>query len=131
MVHPKVSRNWVEQWFAYTLHQPNGHTRIKYLKQYHYDGQDYDEIAVWWKQDLGKLINFMNVDMQEALNDDIMSDWEDKGVRQPEIADVAQHIRMTQEFCKDNKQNMETKMLKPSIWNTSAQSSEGGGSWQA
>jgi hypothetical protein len=96
LVHPRVSRNWIEQWFAYNLQQPKGNTRINYLKKYHYDGQDYDEIAVWWNQDLGKLINFMNVNMQEALNDDIMTDWEDKGVRQPEIADVAQHIEMTQ-----------------------------------
>jgi hypothetical protein len=37
----------------------------------------------------------MNVDMQKALNDDIIDDWEDKGVRQPDIADVAKHIKMT------------------------------------
>ena len=97
----------------------------------HYDGQEYDQIVVWWNQDLGKLMNFMNLNMHEALNDAIEDHYEDRGVRQPDIADVAKHIKMTQEFCKDKKQKMETKMLKPSIWNTSAQSSEGGGSWQA
>ena len=76
-------------------------------------------------------MNFMNLKMHEALNEAIEDDYEDEGVRQPDIDDVAKHIKMTQEFCKDQNQKMETKMLKPSIGNTSAQSSEGGRSWQA
>jgi hypothetical protein len=131
LVHPNVSRNWIEQWFAHTLQQPKRLTHIDYLKRCHYDGQEYDQIVVWWNQDLGKLMNFMNLNMHEALNDAIEEDYEDEGVQQPDIHDVAKHIKMTQEFCKDQNQKMETKMLKPSIGNTSAQSSEGGRSWQA
>ena len=75
LVHPNVSRRWIENWFAHYLQEPIENIRVNYLNRYQYEGRGYDEIAVWWNQDLGKLMSFMNLEMQITLNDDIMDGW--------------------------------------------------------
>ena len=111
-VDPNVPRKWIENWLVHYLQESIENIRVNYLHRYQYQGRDYDEIAVWWNQDLGKLMSFMNMDMQQTLNDDIMGEWRRKGVRQPEVEHVAERIKMAHGFCKDQ--------------STSSQSSEGG-----
>jgi hypothetical protein len=111
-VDPNVPRKWIENWLVHNLRESIEDIRVNYLHRYQYQGTDYDEIAVWWNQDLGKLMSFMNMDMQQTLNDDIMGEWRRKGVRQPELEHVAERIKMAHGFCKDQ--------------STSSQSSEGG-----